>query len=142
MSATVLGCGHASQLMEINCIKGVPQVHLHFLTDEGEVDARVELCCHGCGASILLYYWEDAKRMTKQRMTKHQQIRDGFVRKHDHCPNREYERNCPNYRSSFETIDLRTRRRAADPLPDAAEAAGQSLNAGSSQEEAPRCRGR
>lgn len=108
MSATVLGCGHASTLMEVNSIKNAPQVHLHFLSDEGEGDARVELCCHGCGASLLMYYWEDSKRATR-----HKQVRNDFVRKHVGCQNREYERDCPNYRSSFKVIDLRTRRRAA-----------------------------
>lgn len=106
MSATVLGCGHANQLMDVNSIKNIPQVHLHFLSDDGEENARVELCCHGCGDSLLMYYSDDTRRLTK-----HKQVRDRFVRLHANCPNREYERNCPNYRSAFKVIDLRTKRR-------------------------------
>jgi hypothetical protein len=107
MSATVLGCGHTShqRLFTIDVITTAPQVHLHFLTDDSEYEelgyAKVELCCHGCGASTLVYYTNNGK--TDRRV----QVRDEFARKHSGCPNRSYQSHCPDWRSTFKRVDLR-----------------------------------
>lgn len=108
--AAVLGCGHANQLFDVDYMDASPQVHLHFLTDEEEYDSlgygRMELCCHGCGASTLVYY--DRGRTRRQHLA----MRDRFAKKHEKCPNMKFEDHCPNYRSSFETADVRRKGRS------------------------------
>lgn len=108
MSAQVLGCGHACHLMEIDYLEEVPQVHLHFLTDTDEYEevgfGKAELCCHGCGASLLITYNEASGDGAR-----HLKVRDAFTVKHRRCPNKRYEEHCPNYRSSFSTVDLRSK---------------------------------
>lgn len=109
MSATVLGCGHTShqRLFTIDVVMTTPQVHLHFLTDDSEYEelgyAKVEICCHGCGASTLVYYTNSDK--PDRRV----QIRDDFARLHSKCPNRNYQSSCPDWRTSFKLIDIRQR---------------------------------
>lgn len=101
-SAVVMGCGHACHLFEINIFEDAPQVHLHFLTDAMDIGyEKVEICCHGCGTSVLLYYSDDAKPKANCR------LRDNFLALHRDCPNVKYESWCPNYRSSFHRVDLR-----------------------------------
>jgi len=111
MSAEVLGCGHACHLMEIDFIEDIPQVHLHFLTEEEEYSelgyGKVEVVCHGCGDSILIYYNEGSGYDSK-----HLKVRDSFAAKHQHCPNKQFEEHCPDYRSGFKVIDLRVKPRA------------------------------
>lgn len=113
MSAIVYPeCGHASHLMEVDSMRGCPQVHIHFLTEQWEYERlgfmKAELCCHGCGHSVLLYYLE-----VDEDDTRHMDFRNRFLEKHSRCPNRGYESVCPNYRSSFEVMDFRrTKRRA------------------------------
>ena len=108
MSATVPGCGHACHMMEINFIEASPQIHLHFLTGEDEHKAlgfgRVELCCHGCGESLLVLYDDSGKKG-------HLKLKRDFRKKHEHCPNHGagYAGYCPNYRSSFQVADLRAK---------------------------------
>lgn len=102
-------CGHASHLMEINTIDGAPQVHLHFLTEDLEYSfigfSKIELCCHGCGESVLIYYDKYAKDEADTKVSL--EIRDSFTSKHKRCPNRNYEERCPNFRTKFDIIDLR-----------------------------------
>ena len=107
MSATILGCGHTShlKLFSIDVIVNAPQVHLHFLTDETEYEemgyAKIELCCHGCGASTLVYY------TNADNPDRRVQVRDEFVQKHMRCPNRSYQSSCPDWRTSFKRLDIR-----------------------------------
>lgn len=100
-------CGHAFHLMEVDSMRNAPQVHLHFLTDEKEYQllgfSRVELCCHSCGESVLVYFSD-----TVDTENKHLALRDSFVEKHKLCPNHGFESWCPNWRSSFSTLDLRS----------------------------------
>lgn len=110
MSAVVKPrCGHASHLMEVDCMGNSPQVHLHFLTEPFEAQLcgfhKLELCCHGCGESILVYYYEPG---TEEALgPEHLKARDEFVQAHEACQNRGYENHCPNYRSSTKILDLR-----------------------------------
>lgn len=120
MSAVVAPrCGHASHLMEVDSMRNAPQVHLHFLTEGQEHYLleyyKVELCCHGCGESTLVYFTEDPGSRSK-----HLSIRDAFVERHKMCPNHGYENWCPNWRSSFNTIDIRQKREVSYPRPPAA----------------------
>jgi hypothetical protein len=105
MGATVLGCGHASQLFEINYLKDSPQVHLHFLTDKQEFlrqgYGRLELVCHACGAARLVLY--DSSRTQEQ----HLEVRNVFWDEHRACQGPDYSESCPDYRSSHEVLDLR-----------------------------------
>ncbi len=99
-------CGHASHLMEVDLISEAPQIHLHFLTDSSEFDLtnflKAEICCHGCGTSVLLYYGEQSNTDTR-----HLVLKDEFVKSHKSCPNRKYEDNCPNFRSTVSIVDIR-----------------------------------
>lgn len=99
-------CGQASHLMDIESMDGSPQVHLHFLTDDLEYSyigfSKVEICCHGCGESVLVYYDVPGKEDTR-----HIELRDQFTTKHRRCPGRDYEERCPNFRTKMEVIDLR-----------------------------------
>lgn len=108
MSAEILGCGHACHLMEIDFMESAPQVHLHFLTEPEEYEelgyGKVELVCHGCGQSMLIYYNDRSSVGSK-----HMRIRDAFVAKHQRCPNRKFEDHCPNYRSNMEFKDIRAK---------------------------------
>ena len=110
MSATVLGCGHTShlRLFEIDIVVRSPQVHLHFWTSKSEYDelgyAKVELCCHGCGAAELIYYLDE------EANDRHLKLRDEFALRHARCPNRNYQSMCPDWRSSFKVIDIRHRK--------------------------------
>lgn len=108
MSATVIGCGHTSHLnlFSIDVIVASPQVHLHFLTKEKEEYkelgyGKVEIVCHGCGESLLVYYMDDNHNELRL------QVRDEFVHRHIKCPNRQYEMACPDWRTSFKVMDLR-----------------------------------
>lgn len=106
MGATVLGCGHASHLFEVNYMEGAPQVHLHFMTDDAEYAklgyGRLELVCHGCGASRLVLY--DEGTGSRKR---HVAVRNQFRDEHLKCPNKKFETTCPNYRRTFEKMDIR-----------------------------------
>lgn len=121
MSATILNCGHASHLMTVNTFEGNHQVHLHFLTNEWEWDligyGKAELCCHGCGASLLIYFDKSSGADVHTRIT------NRFKLGHSGCPDHGYQKECPNYRSSFSFLDLRpgkrkrkTRRRKIKPV--------------------------
>lgn len=107
MSATVLGCGHTShlRLFTIDVMTNLPHIHLHFMTDEDEYNelgyGKVELCCHGCGASTLVYYTDSDKQDRRV------QLRDEFSKKHAKCLNRGYQSSCPDWRTSFKVIDIR-----------------------------------
>lgn len=107
MSATVLGCGHTSHqhLFTVDIVVTAPQVHLHFLTGEEEYMelgyGKVELCCHGCGASTLVYYVDN------DNSNRSLQVRNDFTKKHEKCPNRNYQSSCPDWRTSFKVIDIR-----------------------------------
>lgn len=111
MSAIVYpACGHTRHLMEVDSFQGSPQLHLHFLTEQEEHASlgylKLELCCHGCGASTLIYYHE-----VEGTAPRHVALKDAFEKSHKMCPNRNYEELCPNYRSSFKVIDMRQVRR-------------------------------
>lgn len=107
MSATVLGCGHTShlRLFTIDVMTNLPHIHLHFMTDEEEYTelgyGKIELCCHGCEASTLVYYTDSNK--PDRRV----QLRDEFSQKHSQCRNRDYQYTCPDWRTSFRVIDIR-----------------------------------
>lgn len=113
MGAEVLGCGHASQLFEVNYMDGAPQVHLHFLTDDNEYKrqgfGRLELVCHGCGASRLVLYdnWSGSRR-------RHIQLRNMFRDLHKKCPDMKGKEYCPDYRSTSEILDVRGRGKVVD----------------------------
>lgn len=107
MSATVIGCGSASHLMDVNPVKEHPQVHLHFLTDKAEAAelgySKLELCCHGCGASLLTYFTESAAQR-RALLT----VKNEFVRTHATCKmNQDGFRHCANWRMTFEMVDIR-----------------------------------
>ena len=107
MSAVVFADGDSGALFETVHIGETPQLHIHFLSDEDEFEElgyfKFELCCHGCGASWLLYCTEtDSAR-------KHVRVRNLFIKEHEGCPDRNYQFECPNYRSSFQRIDLRSK---------------------------------
>jgi hypothetical protein len=97
--------------MEVDFIEAAPQVHVHFLTDAEEYKllgyGKVEVVCHGCGASVLIYYTDRGSG------SRHLKFRDAFVQKHVQCPNRGYQEHCSNYRATFEKKDLRLKGRAA-----------------------------
>jgi hypothetical protein len=105
MGATILEGGDASQLFKAEYLEAQPQVHIHFMTDDDEFErtgnGRIELVCHGCGASLLVLYDRNKK---KRKLL---EIRQHFSEKHLKCPNIGYEKNCPNYRSSFASVDTR-----------------------------------
>jgi len=107
MSATVLGCGHTShlRLFTIDVMTNLPHIHLHFMTDKDEYAelgyGKIEICCHGCGASTLVYYTDSDK--PDRRV----QLRDEFSQKHARCRNRGYQHACPDWRTSFRVIDIR-----------------------------------
>jgi hypothetical protein len=106
MGATVLGCGSARHLFKMEYFVDAPQVHLHFLTDDIEFKengfGRLELVCHGCGASLLLLYDQQGNKR------RYLDVRNSFFHKHKGCTNRGYHAKCPNYRSSCEVLDKRT----------------------------------
>lgn len=108
MGAEVLACGHSHHLMEVDYMDGSPQVHLHFLTEEKEFTengyGRLELCCHGCGESLLVLYRDEGSRSA------HLKVRDEFHKKHKTCPDRNYAESCPDYRRSSGVVDLRAAR--------------------------------
>jgi hypothetical protein len=108
MSATILGKGLVRELIDSNFIESAPQVHLHFFSDEEEYEAlgygKLELCCHGCGTALLVYYTENEKTDLEQ----HVRIRDAFTEGHKECVNRGYEHVCPEHRSSIAVLDMRT----------------------------------
>jgi hypothetical protein len=112
-SADIFGCGHASALMDVNTVKGYPQIHLHFLTDKTEYDelgyGRVELCCHGCGCSLLMYYTE-----SHSQHRAHVKVRDIFVESHRGCRRKTFGRHCPNWRSRFDFVDIRSAQNPSD----------------------------
>jgi hypothetical protein len=113
MSAKVVLGIAASEFMETDYLEDAPQVHLHFLTGPEEYRdlgyGRVELCCHGCGAGLLVYYNESADGPGH---ASHLKLTDEFASKHTGCKNRGFEKRCPPYRSSMSLADLRTRNRA------------------------------
>lgn len=111
MSATTLGKGLVRELIDSNFIESAPQVHLHFLTDEEEYEAlgygKLELCCHGCGTALLVYYTDHEKT----DLDRHVRIRDAFTDGHRECTNRSYEHCCPEHRSSMSVVDMREARK-------------------------------
>ncbi len=98
-------CGHASHLMEVDSLVGSPQIHLHFLTENWEEKmlgyAKLEVCCHGCGESILVYYSDE------EFGQRHMNVKNEFVALHENCPDHGYETYCPNWRSKMDVVDLR-----------------------------------
>lgn len=117
VSATVIGCGHTAhlQIFPISFVIEAPHIHLHFLTSEDEFKelcySKVEMCCHGCGASVLVYY-RDTDNVDRQTQT-----RDEFTQLHSKCPNHNYQSTCPDWRTSTRIIDLRCRSTAWKPSP-------------------------
>lgn len=90
---------------EVQCVEGAPHVHLHFLTTDADYHAeqkgRVEIVCHGCGASLLLIY----EPSTQSRGLLG--ARRKFVKAHQTCTAPGADHNCWPYRSSFHVMDLR-----------------------------------
>ena len=123
MSAKVVLGIAASEFMETDYLADAPQVHLHFLTGPEEYRelgyGRVELCCHGCGAALLVYYNDSADGPGR---ASHLRLTDQFAREHLGCKNRGFEKRCPAYRSSMGLADLRTRNRALLEQPEEQEA--------------------
>jgi hypothetical protein len=118
MGASVHGCGHASQLFKMDYFERSPQVHMHYLTDDDEYVrdgfGRIEFVCHGCGCSALVYY--DDSKSKKSHVT----VRNSFWKKHAQCENRNYEKNCPDYRRTIEVVDMRALARLVRPRARAA----------------------
>ncbi|HEY3452347.1 MAG TPA: hypothetical protein VGK67_38745 [Myxococcales bacterium] len=119
MSAKVVPGIPASEFMETDYLADAPQVHLHFLTGPDEYRelgyGRVELCCHGCGAAMLVYYNDSTDGSGR---ASHLALTDDFAEKHCACVNRHFESSCPAYRSAVGITDLRTRRRALMSPPE------------------------
>ena len=147
MSAQLLGSGQAFDIIDSSYLKEAPQVHLHFMTDEKEYaangSAKLELCCHGCGAATLLYYLEYGSPDAADR--KSLKVRDEFSKQHKNCPNRGYDKLCPNYRASIKVIDLRPAKFAQDRpvLRDKAEQetlSSETLNARRPRHRTRQCR--
>lgn len=109
--AEVERCGHVSCFMDVEHVPQSPQVHLHFLTDEYEHSLtgfwKVELCCHGCGQALLVYYTTPRGRAVGAQAA----IRARFERQHRSCPNRRGDRVCLDYRSRVDLLDLRPKKR-------------------------------
>lgn len=111
MKDTVWRCGHTSHLMdEVNTIQDAPQIHLHWLTPERDPETRIEICCHGCGASLTMRYKRDWKD------SRHIEVKDSFVNQHRSCPDRGYRTYCPDWRTSFQILDLRPKPKVSPPL--------------------------
>ena len=108
--ATVLNM-HARQLYNgVEWVRKAPQIHVHFLTHPKADDAafKAEICCHGCGAAILLTYSKgDTATLASQK--------DRFVIRHGRCPNRIYEKRCIDIRTSFEILDVRHKSKPDPP---------------------------
>jgi hypothetical protein len=90
-----------------------PQVHLHYLMTDAEADAagwsRVEMCCHGCGAAVVLTFaWPQRKDALRPE-------RDRFQDAHRACPDLSGGVLCPLDRTSMVHVDLRR------PAPGATE---------------------
>jgi excisionase family DNA binding protein len=75
------------------------------MTDQREREqlgySKIELCCHGCGASTLVYYTDTCP------IRRRTHLRNEFIKAHRSCPNRNYQNECPDWRTSFSTIDIR-----------------------------------
>jgi hypothetical protein len=103
--AVVLGDGLAQELMDVETFRRHPHIHIHFLTPESEYrkmnEGKLELCCHSCGASLLVYY---SSKTVLEAKTK---VKQNFVNLHARCPKISFVDQCPNYRSSFATLDIR-----------------------------------
>ncbi len=125
MAAEVLGCGHAFHLFStIASPKKLPFVHMHFMTDEETGKEQgyelLEMCCHACGASLLLYF-PHIGSSKKPKMA-----RDEFVGEHRGCKPFANNEFCPNFRSSFKRLDLRAKEKAAKQGPHLAQGSGHS----------------
>lgn len=118
MGASVHGCGHASRLFKMDYFARSPQVHMHYLTDDDEFTregfGKIELVCHGCGCSKLVYY-DDSKSKKS-----HISVRNSFWKRHEDCKNRNYENCCPDYRREIEIVDMRALARLVRPRARAA----------------------
>jgi hypothetical protein len=112
MSAKVLTTISAADLMDADYLADKPQVHIHFLTGADEYEqqgyGKLELCCHGCGEALLLYFTESCDPASGQEGVG---FRKAFAEAHAACPNRGYERRCPNYRSAVAVVDVRSAQR-------------------------------
>jgi hypothetical protein len=111
MGAQVLGCGHASQLFKVEYLEDTPQVHIHYLTEDEEVErdgfGKIEFVCHGCGAAMLLVY--DANISRRSSLA----IRNRFRADHMKCPDLGYEKICPDYRRTSKVVDVRRKLKRA-----------------------------
>lgn len=106
MSATIAGCGHPECFHTTEYITKSPQIHIHFLTEDASYKelgyGTMELCCHGCGQSLLLYY-NDLTMRKKNPIP----MKTAFKKAHKDCPNFDYEERCPPIRLGIEVKDLR-----------------------------------
>lgn len=103
MSANVLGCGAAHHLMEVHEYQRMGHIHVHNLSTADDLKTygvgRSELCCHGCGESVLILF---------VATTNTSPARDNFANRHKQCFRTAPKRDkCSNYRSQFFTQDLR-----------------------------------
>jgi hypothetical protein len=105
-NASVIGCGHACHLMDVNVVKGYSHIHLHFLTDKQEYAelgyGKLELCCHSCGGSLLMYYTESPAQRRAQL-----KVRNDFEKTHRRCQRIRMTEHCSNWRSKFDFVDVR-----------------------------------
>lgn len=93
--------GSMAQLYSLN---EAPQIHIHLLTTDEEFKERGwgthEICCHGCGASLLIYFDNnDSSLLSLPRRI--------FFEEHKNCPDFGYATWCPGYRTKFYSLDLR-----------------------------------
>lgn len=116
MSATIAECGHDSCFIETDFMSNSPQVHIHYLADDDFFEeygyGRVELCCHGCASSILMYYSESTSKDNR-----HIKVRDKFRSSHKKCVNHDYERRCPGIRLGIQVVDLRAPLKKVEKRP-------------------------
>lgn len=111
MSASATNCGptlhgYLAMVSDVLITKGAPQVHTHVLTDAEDFaligHRRFELCCHGCGHSVLILHDDgDTKKASQER--------DIFLEVHRRCKDLGFETWCPDVRTNFSIIDLRKR---------------------------------
>lgn len=82
-----------------------PQIHIHYLHTDEEAGtqgfSRAELCCHGCGAAVVLTF---AFPLPDGSLHRHL---EAFTTEHRDCPDVGGAMLCPLARTSTVHLDLR-----------------------------------
>lgn len=94
------------------CWEGATHVHAHHKLPDNYVLANpkqpgrcaVEMVCHACGASILIFFFMPHGAREPADADKVFKVRDGFVERHRRCPlvdpTKDYTVFCPRARTS------------------------------------------